>query len=370
MRWDCRLLKSILRDASFKGDLEELIKRVVKVQKTAASDVNAHFFEVELFGIVRHGDDRLVNTEAVRDYLSQVAPVPFSPSFKFGKKIEEMIRDKVNLGSVHIYLGGEKQPLFRPHSDVFHARKGVTDEFVDVQFFEIMGKEGELAAKGWVLDHGYFGAIDSAGSIKGLRLRSGNMQVGESDVLQELFTEPRFNAWLVGEFHVLDERVLPNGRRDHFEQNVHFINLVAQLRPIALELSRRCRQSSVHRNIIRQFAICSKQVAHNLSMITQGAIGLAERKRLERDTNRELKRIEKIGTHSILEREEKQRMVRTLHYYQRRLQKINHKDQHKTLATMELAEKTLVTRMCSVIYEYSSNKMAAKQLIDHILAKL
>jgi molecular chaperone HtpG len=31
MRWDCRRLKSILRDPSFKGDVEELITEVVKV---------------------------------------------------------------------------------------------------------------------------------------------------------------------------------------------------------------------------------------------------------------------------------------------------------------------------------------------------
>jgi molecular chaperone HtpG len=175
MRWDCHRLKSILRDSTFSGDVEDLIQEVVRVQGRGAVDAPEHFFEVELSGIVRHGDDRLVNSEAIRDYLSQVGPVPFSPSFKFVKQIEEVLREKVNLGSVYIYLNDATEPLFRPHRDAFQARKGVRDQFAEVQFFDIEGNGGELAATGWVLDQGYLGAIDSAASIKGLRLRSGNI---------------------------------------------------------------------------------------------------------------------------------------------------------------------------------------------------
>ncbi|MCU1284057.1 MAG: family molecular chaperone-like protein [Acidobacteriales bacterium] len=370
MRWDCQRLKSILRDVSFKGDVEELIKEVVRVQRRAAKDNDAHFFEVELSGIVRHGDDRLMNSEAIRDYLSQVAPVPFSPSFKLGRKIEERMRQEVNLGTVRIFLNEEVEPLFRPHRDTFEARKGVTDQFADVRFFEIKGNDGELAAKGWVIDHGYFGAIDGSASIKGLRLRSGNMQVGEADVLGELFTEARFNAWVVGEFHVLDDRILPNGRRDHFEQNVHFSNLLGQVLPIAQDLSRRCRQSSIRRNVIRQFETLSDQILHNLAVMRQGAIGQEDRKRLEKDTLRELKRIEKIGSHSVLEREQKERIGRTLSRYEKNLQEVNHRDQHRVLTAMNGREKKLITRVCSLIYECSLNKAAAKLLIDRVLSKL
>jgi hypothetical protein len=370
IRWDCRRLKSILRDTSFSGDVEDLIKEVVKVQHFVGPDAERHFFEVELSGMVRHGDDRLVNSEAVGDYLSQVAPVPFSPSFQFGKKIDEMLRDKVNLGSVLIHLKDEDQPLFRPHQDTFQARKGVTGEFRDVQFYEIQGKGGELAAVGWVLDHGYFGAINAVASIKGLRLRSGNMQVGEGNVLDELFVEPRFNSWAVGEFHVLDERILPNGRRDHFEQNVHFSNLLSQLRPIAEDLSRRCRQSSIRRNISRQFDLLSEQVAHNLSVITQGAIGPGDRKRLGRETLKEFKRMEKVGSHPAITGDEKARIGRVLNRYRRRLASIEDSHEHKALAAMNGRDKKTVTHLCSLLYECSGNKAAAKHLIDRILARL
>ena len=369
MRWDCQRLKSILRDLSFKGDLEQLIKEVVRVQRRAALQ-HGHFFEVELSGIVRHGDDRLMNTEAIRDYLSQVAPVPFSPSFKFGKKIEEQMSREVPLGTVQIHLNQEEQPIFRPHRDVFEVRKNAKDEFNGIQFFEVKSTSGGFAAKGWVLDHAYFGAIDSLASIKGLRLRSGNMQVGESNVLEELFSEPRFNAWVVGEFHVLDDRILPNGRRDHYEQNVHFSNLLGQLRPIALDLSRRCRHSSVLRNAARQFEIMSSQVLHNLAVIRQGAISRGDRKKLQNDTLREVGRLEKAASHSILDPEQSKRMLRTVSRYKRELGRADHNRHHESLARMNEREKKILTRVCSLIYECSVNKTAAKQLIDHILARL
>lgn len=367
MRWDCQKLKSILRDVSFRGDVEQLIKEVVRVLRRAAPK-RGHFFEVELSGIVRHGDDRLMNSEAIGDYLSQVAPVPFSPSFKFGKRIEEEMRHQGNFGAVSIYLNESQQPLLRPHRNAFEARQGVIDEFTDVQFFEIKNNDGELAAKGWVLDHGYFGAIDSWASIKGLRLRSGNMQVGESDVLEELFTEPRFNSWVVGEFHILDDRILPNGRRDHYEQNVHFSNLLSQLRPIAQDLSRRCRQSSIRRNVIRQFEILSEQVVHNLAVMRQGAISQTDRKKLHKDTVRDVSRIEKVADHSILDLGQRKRIFRAVSRYRRQLLRTDHRLHHKALAQIGKREREILTRVCSLIYECSTNKVVAKQLIDQILA--
>ena len=37
------------------------------------------------------------------------------------------------------------------------------------------------------------------------------------NILQEIFKEKRFNSWCVGEIHILDNRIMANGRRDNFE---------------------------------------------------------------------------------------------------------------------------------------------------------
>jgi molecular chaperone HtpG len=371
LRWDCVRLKSSLRDASFRGDLEELIRDVVRVGRSVGSGLPSRFFEVEMSEIIRHGNDSLINSDHIHNYLSQVAPVPFAPSFRFTKKITGKLKSRISLGDVFIYLNGDKSPIYRPHRNEFEVRKGVVDQFTDVDFFELKTADDRLAAIGWILDHGYQGAIDRNVLIKGLRLRMGNMQVGESNLLDDLFPEPRFNSWVVGEIHVLDERILPNGRRDHFEQNVPFNDLRNQLGPTARQLSRNCRVSSQRRNIIRQFQAVQRVVEHNLAINKQGAVGANGLEKLEKEAERELKRMEKLSSHSFLQTDQQRKMTTIVNRLLRRVEiEFKVANEHHAFKTSKKSEKKLYERVISLIYECSSNKLAAKQLVDKILSRI
>src|SRR6202166_1565115 len=79
------------------------------------------------------------------------------------------------------------------------------------------GRDGDVAAATWILHPDYRGALSANSLVEGWRLRRGASQGGDNQLLQTLFSESRFNAWCVAEAHVLDPRILPNGRRDHFE---------------------------------------------------------------------------------------------------------------------------------------------------------
>ena len=48
-----------------------------------------HFFEVELRRVSRVTNDILLNETAVRNYISQVAPVPFRKGFAFAERISK-----------------------------------------------------------------------------------------------------------------------------------------------------------------------------------------------------------------------------------------------------------------------------------------
>ena len=87
----------------------------------------------------------------------------------------------------------------------------------------------------------YRGALSSNSLVEGWRLRCGDIQVGDNSLLQTLFPESRFNGWCVAETHVLDPRILPNGRRDHFEQNAFYFDLINHLAPHARDIAQRCR---------------------------------------------------------------------------------------------------------------------------------
>ena len=84
--------------------------------------------------------------------------------------------------------------------------------------------------------------------MRGIRARLGNIQIGDESVFDHLFHEDRFNRWCVGEVHILDPHIIPNGRRDYFEPGPHLRNLENHLRPFFRTLSNRCRKSSASRN--------------------------------------------------------------------------------------------------------------------------
>lgn len=369
MRWDCQRLKTSLRDVDCHDELHDLVKSVVRVQKAVAPELPCRFFEVELIGVVRHRDDRLMNIEEVRNYLAQVAPVPFSPEFGLGSQINEMLGRTVNLSSINIHLNGEAEPLYRPHRDRFEARKGVIDCFENIEFVDLLNNEGEVAAKGWVLHHGYYGAIDNAALIKGIRLRTGNMQIGEANLLDDLFTEPRFNSWTVGEIHILDGRILPNGRRDHFEQNSHYNNLTSQLRPLALRFSKNCRVSSIRRNILRQCDSVGAQILTNFAVLRQGAISEEDRRRVQQNTSEALTSLEKLSQHSSLQTLERSRICQKLQRYRSTAKKIGLGKKHRALKGLKAPEQAVLTRLCSLIYECSSNRATAKKIIDQVLSR-
>jgi hypothetical protein len=47
---------------------------------------------------------------------------------------------------------------------------------------------------------------------------------------------------------VEDPRIVPNARRDNFEVNHHYYNLLVQLGPVAAKITQICRTASVSRN--------------------------------------------------------------------------------------------------------------------------
>ncbi|HVL40005.1 MAG TPA: ATP-binding protein [Fimbriimonadaceae bacterium] len=269
MRWDCRRLKSAMRATDFSGGLEELIRHVVTGSQIEPTDYPERFFEVELRGIVRLRSDKLMTPSAVEDFLSQVAPVPFAPEFGFGAEISAALQAVMPGPPLHIHIAGSDRPVYRPHRDTFDVGGGRLDRFEEVEIVHIPAMDGGRAALVWVLHHGYEGAIPASNLVKGLRLRVGNIQIGDTILLEELFAEPRFNSWSVGEVHVLDSRIVPNARRDNFEQNAHWNNLVNQLGPIAREISRRCRSSSIRRNWLRRFELADADVAQSVGAMSQ-----------------------------------------------------------------------------------------------------
>jgi molecular chaperone HtpG len=208
-----------------------------------------HFFRVEIDGVIRHSAGVLLNREAVRGYIAEVCPVPLSPSFPFANNIHAIFPPQRSPYSLRITLDGEEQHIRRQYGSEIALAGNKVDhyrEFEEVQVPSIDGKQ--VAAVGWIAHSSYLGAIPKAKRIRGIRARLGNIQVGDERVFEHLFEEERFNLWCVGEIHILDQRIVPNGRRDYFEQNPHLRNLENHMSPTFRQIAARCRAASSNRN--------------------------------------------------------------------------------------------------------------------------
>lgn len=247
MRWDGRVLRERLRDASFTGDLGELIQEVAKVAELPGAEYPAHFFEVEMRKILRVRNDVLLNEELVRDYLSQVAPVPFRPDFALGVRIGEWLQERGIAAPIRVRLEDGLGLVYRKHSNQLQLAANAVDSFRDVRFVEYKNSDDELLSAGWVLDHAYAGGIPNKVGLGGIRLRHGNIQVGDANVLAPLFVETRFSQWVVAEFHVLHPRIVPNARRDDFEHTPAYVHLNEHIKDFAREQTETIRQRSDQR---------------------------------------------------------------------------------------------------------------------------
>jgi molecular chaperone HtpG len=330
-----------------------------------------HFFEVELRKVIRHRNDALLNTSAVQEFLSQVAPVPFSPSFRYADRISDLLRDKVELGNLDIRISGSGEPIYRPHRNEFAIGSTLSDSFTELQPLTIPGLERGLAGIGWVLHHRYRGAIATRAGVKGLRLRTGNIQVGDDTLLQELFPEARFNSWAVGEIHVIDSKIIPNGRRDQYEQNGNYAHLLGHLRPLAHEISSRCRASSLKRNWLRQFDQHHAIAKERISALKQGAISAQYRSRFETEISDAVTVMEKLAGRSALEVEARAKLRPAIGRIRRSLESVRYSNNRApALARLTPSRRRSFEAVICLIYECSSNASSAKRLVDKILAQL
>ncbi|HEY2472934.1 MAG TPA: ATP-binding protein [Terracidiphilus sp.] len=371
LRWDCRKLKTILRSTEDHCDLREAVEQVVQLRRIPNAGFPERFFEVEMCGIIRHRNDQLLSAPAIRGYLAQVAPIPFRQDFPFKDDILSHLGSQVRLGDLQIHVSEDDAPVYRPHSEVLEVGVGVFDRFTEVELLSFEGIDSGVACLGWVLHHGYTGALPVSCNVRGLRVRCGNIQVGDDRMFEELFPEARFNGWSVGEFHVLDPRIVPNGRRDHFEQSVHFHNLLAHLAPVAREITRRCRTSSVQRKWSRDFELREVTIREKASIVKQGALSRQGQYRVAEEIRAGIVFLDGIITRGILPdvlveelRKRKEKLERDVSRILRAPVRAS------ALSDIAPSKRRAYEQLIGLIYECSASPANAKLLVDKILARI
>lgn len=81
-----------------------------------------------------------------------------------------------------------------------------------------------------------------------IRLRKGNILIGDHQTLNIVFKDARFNGWSVGEVFAVEKSLIPNARRDNFEKNAAYFSLLEQLTTISAGITKDIRAASLKRN--------------------------------------------------------------------------------------------------------------------------
>lgn len=196
----------------------------------------------------------MLNVPAVKSYLSQVAPVPFHPTaFSFGWEIDEKLRRNVpSYATYTISVNGEK--VYKPYTDDVSTFRDGHDQIRDVKF-HMLSDERRMLALAWLADLSFLGAVNPTALVDGVRVRSGNILIGDKNLLSEFYRESRFGSYMVGEIHVVDKGLIQNSRRDDFEDNDAKSDFYSSfIREIGIPYSKKIRELSEYRSRIKRNA--------------------------------------------------------------------------------------------------------------------
>ena len=279
--WDGSELRRKINAAK---QTESVIRECVTVEQLTGLEHPTHFFQVQITGIGRHAAGLILNRNTVRNYIAEVCPVPFGSTFPFASRIEKLIEKDKRPLALNVILDGEVSPVTRRFPELIRFSEDRMDSFTELEEVEVpsLDRSGN-AAIGWIAHSSYLGAIPKQLGIRGLRARVGNIQIGDESIFDTFFPEERFNRWCVGEIHILDPHILPNGRRDFFEPGPHVRNLENHLRTIARRISARCRSASSlrHKELKIQSSLRHMEEAFDLAasgyLSDKDAEGLVER---------------------------------------------------------------------------------------------
>lgn len=195
---------------------QEILQNIYSFEKKK-TESGKHFFEVKLEGILPENDD-LLNEKEVKAYLSFVAPVPFINTFYLREKIYNYAKENnFFIDEYRIFVNGEQ--LFKNYRMNYKVgRGGGDDSLYDCEFMNLKGDNGDILAWMWFGDSYFKGALPDDCTMRGIRLRTGNIQIGDETTMQEFFSELRGNKYFVGEVYTVSKELMPNARRDYFNR--------------------------------------------------------------------------------------------------------------------------------------------------------
>jgi molecular chaperone HtpG len=317
--FDCKRLRYLLVPGEFEDmSLSAVLEEITTID-TLPEKEEKHYLCVEMKNV--NGFSDLLDIDAAKSYISQVAPLPYhSRHFIYTSQLKEyLMSNGYSVEEFPIFVGEDEsdlEPVYKPNKSRFRSdrAKRTADEITSMSYFDIT-IDGELYALGWYGNCGWYGFL-SEKELSGFRVRKGNILIGDSKTMNVIFKEARFNGWTQGEIFIVTDKLIPNARRDDFEQNDAYYKLIQALSDgVGLEIARTIREASLTRNNPNAKALreVEKKLAEASTAVSEGFNSTVDKEKLITtltDTAASLSGL-KIGDDLSVKKKELQEKVET-----------------------------------------------------------
>lgn len=284
--FDCKRLRYLLVPGEFEDmSLSAVLEEITTID-TLPEKEEKHYLCVEMKNV--NGFSDLLDIDAAKSYISQVAPLPYhSRHFIYTSQLKEyLMSNGYSVEEFPIFVGEDEsdlEPVYKPNKSRFRSdrAKRTADEITSMSYFDIT-IDGELYALGWYGNCGWYGFL-SEKELSGFRVRKGNILIGDSKTMNDIFKEARFNGWTQGEIFIVTDKLIPNARRDDFEQNDAYYKLIQALSDgVGLEIARTIREASLTRNNPNAKALreVEKKLAEASTAVSEGFNSTVDKEKL------------------------------------------------------------------------------------------
>lgn len=249
--FDAKRLRELLRMNNDRNkSIIDVLDEVTNILYEQDSE-STHYFSVDLIDV--NNTEGLLEKDKVIPYLVQNLPLKFKKDFKWGELItRKILHEGYNIPNYDIWLDidGNKKELHKCYTDTFSSDrvKKYQKSIQDISIIPFRDEKLGLIAVLWYVKTDYSGTVLDE-LVKGIRVRQGNMLIGNRATSNQYFKEERFNGWLIGELYVVTNILLPNARRDDFENTMEYIELKKEISEWSNEITRKIRKLSYDRSV-------------------------------------------------------------------------------------------------------------------------
>ena len=266
--FDCGLIRSYFAPGAEPVDVREVIRSSVSVSTLPASEED-HYTEVDMLKLVNLGTE-FTDPERLEPYLREVCPVDYRDAFEFGERVRSLASSFGNpLPTVYVETKHkrERNAVLKPYAMTYSAGRSLS-KLHDIETFS----SPELGWFGWLGVSNFLGELTDD-TVAGVRFRVKNIQVGNEDLIKAMAedltpsgSERRLMTWAVGEIFITNTSVVPNARRDGFEDNAEWRKVRENIRElVGRRVVKLVRSASTTRGAVKKISEAAKSVERALS---------------------------------------------------------------------------------------------------------